>query len=231
MNKSESIKEIATALAKAQGQMKPASKDNINPHFKSKYADLASVVEAIREPFSTNGLSYTQVCDFTDSGALIVETVLMHSSGEWYSGRLFMPCPQQTPQGIGSAITYAKRYSLAAIAGLATDDDDGNEASVNGKPENKTQSTKQPAQVSKSDAPIKATPAQCDRLRQTILDWCLGDEAQARSALVKYSSFEVDGKTYALDWDTLENASAKWVGGVIGKVNEAIAGQHEDNPF
>ena len=129
MQKSESIKEIATALAKAQGEMKGAAKDADNPFFKSKYADLASVVEAIRLPFSKNGLSYVQSIEPSEGDEVRVETTLFHSSGEWIAGGvLALPVSKFDAQGYGSALTYARRYSLSAVAGVAPEDDDGNAA-------------------------------------------------------------------------------------------------------
>lgn len=128
MNKSESIKELATALAKAQGAIKGALKDSSNPFFKSKYADLASVVEAIREQLSTNGLSYVQISHDKEESATI-ETLILHSSGEWLScGQVSVPVTKADAQGFGSALTYARRYSLSAAFGVAPEDDDGNAA-------------------------------------------------------------------------------------------------------
>ena len=130
MNKSESLKELATALSKAQGEMKGAMKDAANPFFKSKYADLASVVEAIRTAFAKNGLSYVQTVEPSEKDEVRVETVLMHSSGEWLSsGVLALPVSKSDAQGFGSALTYARRYSLSAACGVAPEDDDGNAAS------------------------------------------------------------------------------------------------------
>jgi hypothetical protein len=131
MNKSESIAALAAALAKAQGAMKGAVKDSANPFFKSKYADLASVVEAIRAAFSANGLSYIQTVEPSDKDEVRVETTLMHSSGEWIScGVLSLPVSKADAQGYGSALTYARRYSLSAAVGVAPEDDDGNAASA-----------------------------------------------------------------------------------------------------
>lgn len=127
MNKSESIKEIATALNKAQNQMGGAVKDAENPFFKKNYADLSAVVKAIKEPFSENGLSYSQFPVFSDD-KVGVETILMHASGEWLSSVLLLPMTKQDPQAAGSAITYARRYALQAIAGIPSEDDDGNSA-------------------------------------------------------------------------------------------------------
>ena len=127
MNKSDSIKELATALNKAQSEMSGASKSSKNPFFKSKYADLNSVIEAIKQPFSDNGLSYSQMPVF-DNGAVGVETILMHISGEYIASTLLLPMVKQDPQAAGSAITYARRYSLMSVAGIPAEDDDGNHA-------------------------------------------------------------------------------------------------------
>ena len=131
MNKSESVAGLAAALAKAQGQMKGAIKDSANPFFKSKYADLASVVEAIRVAFSANGLSYIQTVEPSEKDEVRVETTLLHASGEWIScGVLSLPVSKVDAQGYGSALTYARRYSLSAAVGVAPEDDDGNAASA-----------------------------------------------------------------------------------------------------
>ena len=131
MNKSESIAALAAALATAQGSMKGAVKDSSNPFFKSKYADLASVVEAIRAAFSANGLSYIQTIQPSDRDEVRVETMILHSSGEWIScGVLALPVSKVDAQGYGSALTYARRYSLSAAVGVAPEDDDGNAATM-----------------------------------------------------------------------------------------------------
>jgi hypothetical protein len=129
MNRSESIKELATALATAQGEMRGAVKDTANAFFKSKYADLSSVVDAIRAPLSNNGLSFVQAVVPSDADEICVETFLMHTSGEWLSGGvLALPVIKADAQGYGSAMTYARRYSLSALVGIAPEDDDGNAA-------------------------------------------------------------------------------------------------------
>lgn len=128
MQQSESIKEIAAALAKAQGEIKGAVKDSTNPHFKSKYADLASVWDACRAALSKNGLAVFQTTETTADGIFLV-TTLAHASGEWMRGTFPVQPVQNTPQGVGSALTYARRYALAAMVGVAPEDDDGNAAS------------------------------------------------------------------------------------------------------
>ncbi len=129
MNRSENINELATALARAQGKIKGAIKDSANPFFKSKYADLASVVEAIRQAFSENGLSYVQTVEPCEKEEVRVETLILHGSGQWLSGGvLALPVNKADAQGYGSALTYARRYGLSAAAGVAPEDDDGNAA-------------------------------------------------------------------------------------------------------
>ena len=128
MNKSESIAQLAEALSKAQAEMAGAKKDMANPFFKSKYADLASVWDACREPLGKYGLSVSQMPETRDT-YVVVTTMLMHSSGEWLANELAMMPVKNDPQGIGSCITYIRRYSLAAIVGIAPEDDDGNQAS------------------------------------------------------------------------------------------------------
>lgn len=127
MQKSEQINELAAALAAAQGEIENASKNAANPHFKSKYADLAEVLNTVRPVFSAHGLSITQFPAFAD-GLASVETVLLHKSGQWMSGTASAGVTKQDAQGVGSAITYLRRYSLAAVAGIAQEDDDANAA-------------------------------------------------------------------------------------------------------
>jgi hypothetical protein len=127
------INHLVTALAKAQAEMTGAAKDKTNPHFKSAYADLASVWDACRGPLSKHGLAVIQHAS-ADGPLVSVETVLAHSSGQWVSSTLTMTAQQNTPQGIGSCITYARRYALSSIVGIAPEDDDGNAASqTNGR--------------------------------------------------------------------------------------------------
>lgn len=129
MDKSEKINELATALNKAQNQMGGAVKDAKNPFFKSKYADLSAVVKAVKEPFAENGLSYSQF-PINDGDKVGVDTILMHSSGQWVSQSFTVKLTKQDAQGAGSAITYCRRYALQAIAGIPSEDDDGQAASA-----------------------------------------------------------------------------------------------------
>ena len=129
MNKSDSIANIAPALVKAQAEIKAALKDSTNPHFRSKYADLSSVVDAVKAPLLKNGISFLQgVHDAVEGVA--VETMLLHTSGEWISSTLRIPAVKQDAQGYGSAITYGRRYGLQSMCGVPAEDDDGNAATA-----------------------------------------------------------------------------------------------------
>jgi len=123
------MKNIASALVKAQKAFSPALKTATNPHFKSRYADLAACVEAVIDALNDNGIFLSQPQHLDETG-VTVETIFMHESGETFSaGKLHVPAAKQDPQGYGSALTYARRYSLMAACGIAPEDDDGNAAS------------------------------------------------------------------------------------------------------
>ena len=129
MNKSDSIKELALALHKAQVKIKFAKKETSNPFFKSKYADLSSVVDAVKPALNAEGIVFLQGVSGVENG-VAVETVLLHVSGEWMSSTLEIPASKHDAQGYGSAITYGRRYGLQAMCGVPTEDDDGNAASA-----------------------------------------------------------------------------------------------------
>jgi len=133
MNTSEQIGQLATALAAAQAEMQNATLNKENPHFRSRYADLASIRDAVVPPLAKQGIAVVQMTDI-DDGAMLVRTRLIHKSGEWVEATYPITCDMGKPQAIGSCVTYARRYALAAICGIAAEeDDDGNEASKHGK--------------------------------------------------------------------------------------------------
>ena len=123
MKTSETVAAIQSALIKAQSEMTGAVKDSSNPFFKSSYADLTSVIKAIKESWSNHEVGYLQFPIATEYG-VGVRTRLIHSSGEWIEDEFVLPLPKQDPQAAGSAITYARRYALQAIAGIPSVDDD-----------------------------------------------------------------------------------------------------------
>jgi hypothetical protein len=162
IDRSSSIAKIATAIAKAQTKISGAHKDKTNPHFKSKYATLASIWDAAHEALNAEGVAIVQMPRTIDSG-IEIETMLAHSSGEWLSSRLTMPLTDRaTAQQVGSAVTYGRRYALAAMTGVAPDDDDGNAAS-SAPPEPKS-------------APKAEPKAEYETIRQESMDLVLSLE-------------------------------------------------------
>ncbi len=127
MNHSEKINELATALSKCQSELTFAVKDSTNPYHKSKYADLTSVWDSIRQPLTKNGLCVVQTVEMQGDNVILV-SILMHSSGQWIKSYLPILNASKTSQGQGSGITYARRYALAALVGCVQDDDDGESA-------------------------------------------------------------------------------------------------------
>ena len=129
MNRSDSIAALAAALAAAQAELRNPVFDSQNPHFKSRFASLATVRDAITPTLSRHGLSVMQLATNDADGRPCVETILAHASGEWVSSTLTVPAGKNDAHGAGSAITYARRYALMAIVNVVGDeDDDGNGA-------------------------------------------------------------------------------------------------------
>ena len=142
------MKNIASALVRAQRGFAPALKTSTNPHFRSKYVDLAGCIEAVVDALNAAGIALIQRTSEDNTG-VTVETVFVHESGEMLEcGKLHVPASKQDPQGYGSALTYARRYSLMAAAGIAPEDDDGNGA----------RKAKEDEEKAKADAASK-TPA------------------------------------------------------------------------
>ena len=194
---SETIGKLAEALAKAQGQMESAKFDRRNPHFGAKYASLAAVMDAARKPLSENGLSVVQTTELTERG-VILHTWLLHASGEWTRSIYPVIPVKNDPQGMGSALTYARRYNFAAIVGIASeDDDDGNEASgkgashgaangngvTNGKVQEKPQHRQTPPPAKESSANKNApAAAKSDELPDMVSADTLAEIEQSGSA-------------------------------------------------
>lgn len=136
------MQKIAPAFIKAKKSFSPALKDKTNPAFRSKYADLGACLEAVDDALLDNGIALYQET-FEDNSGVTVETVFLHESGETIrGGKLHVPASKQDPQGYGSALSYARRYSLMAACGIAPEDDDGNAAS---KPAYRPQEAAKPA--------------------------------------------------------------------------------------
>lgn len=166
------MQKIAAALVKAQKAFGPALKTATNPHFRTKYADLSACVEAVIDSLNANGIALIQRNHLDETG-VTVETVFLHESGEMLDcGRLHVPAAKNDPQGYGSALTYARRYSLMAACGIAPEDDDGNA----GTAAKRTQDAKPPV----GDTSPKA------RAQRIIEGVTKGDEVNAAAAMAAW---------------------------------------------
>lgn len=190
------MKNIATAFVKAKRAFSPALKDKTNPAFRSKYADLGACLEAVNDALLENGIAlYQETHD--DSTGVTVETVLLHESGEsMRSGKLHVPAAKQDPQGYGSALTYARRYSLMTACGIAPEDDDGN-AGTDAK---RTQDAKAPV--------MDTSPkARAQRITQGVKQ---GDAENAAAAMAQWEKPLLDSVWALLDDATQKKLEAVW---------------------
>lgn len=198
------MEEIATALVKAQREFGPALKTHTNPAFRSKYADLSACIEAVIDALNNHGIYLAQPTSESEKG-VTVETVFLHESGELFSsGKLFVPASKNDPQGYGSALTYARRYSLMTACGIAPEDDDGIAAS---KPQRATSTAKQDAPVGNID------------LRGLSMEIVgLVKEGKPRQAYERVSSEKLDDVQSAALWAMLGGGTR----GAIGVAKAAV---------
>jgi hypothetical protein len=160
MEKSEQINDLATALAKAQAAIMPAAKDGTNPHFRSKYASLGAVWEACRAPLNSNGLSVVQMPADAGPERVGLTSMLIHTSGQYIACTYSTKLQQDNAQGVGSALTYLRRYGLAALIGIVADEDDDGNAASQPRQSSTPASYQQPAANGHSSAPNKITDKQ-----------------------------------------------------------------------
>ncbi len=205
MTTTEQINEIAKAAAAAQAELKPALKDATNPHFKSKYADLASVVEAA-SVYASHGIAIFQ--DVTSGeGGVSVSTRMAHTSGQWIEfGPLTIPLSKMDAHGVGSATTYAKRYGLQAAALIPSEDDDANEAVQN---------------VTKGDAEVRATvkPDAATKKARVMPDEAAADGAVFIEKVIPKTNGKVDWAEVVLS--SGESVTAREPGSIALAVNLA----------
>jgi hypothetical protein len=230
LTKSDTISELAKALCKAQGAIQPAIKDAENPFFHSTYADLSSVWEVARKPLADNGLSVSQLPGECRDNKILLKTILMHESGEFLSSTLEMPYLKSDPQAIGSAITYARRYALAAIVGIVADeDDDANKAA--GKGQESPKETTKKVKEEKTGKVVSASPEIRAKLHQELEEYCkfpdgVIDKPMYLSTLKDISKFGEGDKekfitdVFAIKSDQGQTISEKWINACIGKLRE-----------
>lgn len=188
MNVTDDRKELFLALSRAQGEFTTVEKNAKNPHFNSKFAPLDSIIEMIRPILPKHGLSVVQFTDLPESGGgVIIETVITHESGQYISGKLYMPTVKQDPQGYGSAISYGRRYALGAALGIVSDEDvDGNQGEAP-----KRQQAAKPAQQQKPQGkPVEEPSKARETLLETLASHYNGNVDEMADALRHYSSFE-----------------------------------------
>lgn len=203
------------ALVSAQKAMGAVLKNATNPHLKAKYADLGAVLDACQPALHGNGFAIMQPCGKDDHGAY-VETVLAHESGETFRSRVYLVVGKQDMQGVGSAITYARRYGLLGMAGLAPEDDDGEGTKA------------QPKQSRPSDPPKPAeqpkpadTPKQEQRDPVRIAQWIIDGVAKIEG-VAALDAFKATGTKVAQAWDWLaENSEAE-----AQRVSKAVADRY-----
>lgn len=187
------MKTVSAAFVKAKRMFGPALKDKTNPAFRSKYADLGACLEAVEDALLANGIAMLQQT-FDDSTGVTVETVFLHESGEELrGGKLHVPASKQDPQGYGSALTYARRYSLMTACGIAPEDDDGNAAS-NSK--------------AQQAAPLDMSPkARAGRITDGVK---AGDAAGAAAAMAGWDADTIDKVWAFIDETTQATLTANW---------------------
>ncbi len=175
---SEEIKELVSALSKAQGAMRPAVFNRINPHFKNRYADFTSCMDCCRDPLSNNGLSIMQYCE-TVNDKLMLVTMLAHTSGQWMKSYFPLNPMKMDSQSIGSAMTYGKRYSLSAMLGIVSDDEDDDGEAAHGRGQSAQQNSPKPINGQAQPKPqAKLSTTQIETLRK--IEEKLDDECKAK---------------------------------------------------
>lgn len=178
------MKNLYAALVKAQSEIKGALKDSLNPHFKNKYADLGSVWDAVKPALQANGLAVIQLSRIHESGAPVLITRIIHTSGEHIEGEYPLVCKDPTdPQKLGSATTYARRYALAAALGVIQEDDDGQAAAA--KPQTAPAPAAKPATMTELFAAHKLEYPKAleEAFGKALKDWTDNEKVQARQAV------------------------------------------------
>jgi len=191
------MKTIAPAFIKAKREFGPALKDKTNPAFRSKYADLGACIDAVEEALLNNGIAFIQET-FEDAGGITIETVFIHESGESLRcGKLRVPAVKQDAQGYGSALTYARRYSLMTACGIAPEDDDGNAASKQQTPQSKP-----------AEQPVDTSPkARAARMTAGVAN---GDAQNVADILAAMNQQAIDAIWQHFDTATIDAITAVW---------------------
>lgn len=201
MERSESIGELAKALSQAQSELEAAEKNAKNPYFNSNYSNLTAVWSVIRDPLAKNGLSVAQLPDTDSDGNVLLETVLMHSSGQWIKSKLKMIPSDKKPQTVGICLSYARRYALAAMVGVYQEDDDGNIASGLPKIPPKQNTALPQAQKPKTIAKPKTPEELAREAKNKLYKESLAVHRWTTAQVTEYMTKTMEGKTKIGDLD------------------------------
>lgn len=222
---SDSLTDLAPALCAAQAKITPASKDAVNPHFKNKYASLQSIWDVARPVLSAHGLAVIQTFSESDGDRMNIVTTIIHKSGQYFSGTLSMKPQKADPQGIGSAITYGRRYALAAILGIVADDDDDGQAASTQTSAPKSAATVKPALIRPAFSGWRAFAIPFGKQKGKLLGeltddslswWCENYQLKATSSAAD-EAFRA-----ALDAAYAEKTSANPAGGGEPNIEEDV---------
>ena len=213
MKQSESITDLATALCLAQAEMGGAIKDSNNPFFKSSYADLTSVIKVIKEPFAKYGLSFVQLPVTSAGGNGVgVSTMLMHKSGQWLQGEYLLPMDKVTPQGAGSAITYARRYALQSLVGIPSVDDDS-ELAMFSFDRNEDKTVVIDMTLEGLSETVSAPPAKrvSKKLMQDLMSLVIESEATGEHTVMNEALAELDENEKQKLWSQLTGKQQEFI--------------------
>ena len=213
MKQSESITDLATALCLAQAEMGGAIKDSTNPFFNSSYADLSSVIKVIKEPFAKWGLSFVQLPVTSAGGNGVgVSTMLMHKSGQWLQGEYLLPMDKLTPQGAGSAITYARRYALQSLVGIPSVDDDS-ELAMFGFDRNEDNTVVIDMTLEGLSETVSAPPAKrvSKKLMQDLMSLVIASEATGEHTVMNEALAELDENEKQKLWSQLTGKQQEFI--------------------
>ena len=213
MKQSESITDLATALCLAQAEMGGAIKDSTNPFFNSSYADLTSVIKVIKEPFAKWGLSFVQLPVTSAGGNGVgVSTMLMHKSGQWLQGEYLLPMDKVTPQGAGSAITYARRYALQSLVGIPSVDDDS-ELAMFGFDRNEDNTVVIDMTLEGLSETVSAPPAKrvSKKLMQDLMALVIESESTGEHTVMNEALAELDENEKQKLWSQLTGKQQEFI--------------------
>jgi hypothetical protein len=196
----EDRKELFTAISDAQGEFTTVEKNATNPHFRSKFAPLDSLVEMTRPILKKYGLSVMQLCDIPESGTgIIIETVIGHDSGQYICSKLFMPAMKADPQGYGASITYCRRYALAAALGLVSDEDvDGNQGGGDSGKKDQKKDDKNPTPPPEGSKVATTDEEYHGRIKDGLNILFKDDRAAKLAKIEELTTFTPKGKTEAV---------------------------------